>query len=167
VYSASHLHQLRVLLQLRGVSSEWAWFEPTREPVSPAATLSAGSHLEHSSHDRHTHRATRERCVGACPSRAAAASAGSASSSPPPLCRHPHSSDMTSLWRRAIAPLKQFLVDAASLRPPTQRTLFRFLSTVDCDQWELFTDSPLPRYKSTRQVHPAPALSNVSSTPLV
>ena len=74
---------------------------------------------------------------------------------------------MTSLWRRAIAPLKQFLVDAASLRPPTQRTLFRFLSTVDCDQWELFTDSPLPRYKSTRQVHPAPALSDVSSTPLV
>ena len=39
--------------------SEWAWFELTREPVSPAA----GSHLEHSSHDRHTRRATRERCV--------------------------------------------------------------------------------------------------------
>ena len=80
---------------------------------------------------------------------------------------------MTSLWRRAIAPLKQFLVDAASLRPPTKRTLFRFQSTVDCDQWELFTDSqaglysPLPRYKSTRQVHPAPALFDVSSTPLV
>ena len=84
--------------------SEWAWFELTREPVSPAA----GSHLEHSSHDRHTRRATRERCVRSV--------SLSSCRSLRRLCLL-----LLTTSSAAIAPLKQFLVDAASLRPPSAR----------------------------------------------